>query len=479
MNPEVIVRLAPLLCVGGAAVAVMVQASIRRSPLASFGLTLFGLLAAFATVPTMLWYGPGLASTLVSADGLGLVATGATLISSAFISLFAHLWLNQHADVDHEEFHLLLLLATLGACTLAVSNHFMTMFLGIESMSIAMYGLVGYKHDRPTSIEAAMKYLVLSGVASGFLVFGMSMVYFDTGLLDFASLSLKAPESAPMLLPGIALILAGLSFKLALVPFHSWTPDVYQGAPPPTTALLATVSKIGAVVTLIRLISPIADRGLPGVNQALVVVAVVSMVGGTLLGARQTRLSRMLGYSSTAHMGYLLLAIVAGGAGVETATVYTLAYASTALVTFGTLACIAGSTDVDNLADLRGLGMNRPLLGAMLLLSIASLAGLPFTIGFVAKLGVLSTLVAGGHPVAAWALVASSLIGAAFYLRAMFPIFQQETSDRFARSGGLGLVALAALTIAIGFAGLYPAPLIALVHGAIADDFATPLALLP
>jgi NADH-quinone oxidoreductase subunit N len=270
-----------------------------------------------------------------------------------------------------------------------------------------------------------VKYLVLAGVSSAFLVFGMALVYARLGALDFASLQANAdaPQSFVVVV-GLALILVGVGFKLSLVPFHMWTPDVFQGAPAPVTGFLATVSKGAVLAVLLRYFQTGGGYRLDSVTSAMTLIAIASILAGNLLALLQRDLKRILAYSSIAHFGYLLIAFLAGGAfAVESVNFYLAAYVATTLAAFGVIAVVASDArrgrdlDEGDLEIYRGLLWRRPALAGLLALSLISLAGLPVSIGFVAKFYVL----AAGVEARSWTLVAALVVGSAiglfYYLR--------------------------------------------------------------
>jgi NADH-quinone oxidoreductase subunit N len=384
-------------------------------------------------------------------------------------------YLEQVAD-QRDEYYVLLLLAALGSVVLASAAHFVSFFLGLELLSVSLYALIAYPRTREQSIEAGIKYLVLAATSAAFLLFGMALVYAELGTLAFAGLTATAISTPdPLLvLTGIGLIIVGFSFKLALVPFHLWTPDVYQGAPAPVTAFVATVSKGAMFALLVRYFSVVDLRGHHVLVIVFTLLAIASMVVGNLLALLQSNVKRLLAYSSIAHLGYLLVAFLAGGVLATTAvTFYLVAYFVTTLGAFGVVTVLStGEREAESLDDYRGLVVRRPWLATLFTAMLLSLAGIPLTAGFVGKFYL--TVAAGSA--ALWPLLVvmmvASGVGLFYYLRvivAMFTAPSKEATDRAgaARVPLVAGVTLAALTILLVWFGLYPGPLIALIRLAV------------
>jgi NADH-quinone oxidoreductase subunit N len=322
-------------------------------------------------------------------------------------------------------------------------------------------------------------------MASGFLLFGIALLYAATGTLLLSSVAsatgvLLSTGDAPEALwaaAGVLLLVAGFGFKLALVPFHMWSPDVYQGAPAPVTALIATGSKGAVIAVLLRILSS-APAGGPALATLLATLAVATMFGGNLLALLQTDIKRLLAYSSVAHIGYVFVALAAGGArGGEAVVFYVITYVVTTLGTFGVVALLSSDahSDIDDLADFRGLGRRRPALAAILAVMLLSLAGVPPTGGFLAKFAVLSAAVGAGRSGLALAMVAASGIGIFYYLRVLVVMYMEPAPKgapvqltegslppaiaRTAATSLLGAtVALTALVIVVLAIGVYPDP---------------------
>lgn len=457
MPPTNLSALVPLLLVMLTPVAALLAIAARRHHEATAGITVAGLALALASVPPAMGTGPGQVTPLLRIDDYALLFTGLVVAAGIVVAMLAHGYWRRRPE-QAEEFYVLLGLATAGAAVLAAADHFAALFLGVELLSVSLFGLCAYPVRRTTALEAGLKYLILSGVASGLLLFGIALVYADSGQLGFATIG----RAGPIMGLGLALILAGLAFKLSWVPFHLWTPDVYQGAPSPATAFLATVSKGAVLVVLVRWLIESGLYDAPAVVVPLAVLAVLSMLAGNLLALLQEDLKRILAYSSVAHLGYILVAVLAGrGLGAEALAFYLVAYFVTTLGAFAIVALLSEAPDDErhHLDRYRGLLWQQPGLAFCLMLMLLSLAGLPVTAGFVGKF----YLFAAGVDAGAWILVAALLLGSAiglFYYLRVVAVMVLPQGDR-AAGGRLpltSLIVLAALTALLVWLGVYPTP---------------------
>ncbi len=364
-----------------------------------------------------------------------------------------------------EEWYLLLMIAATGGMVLVSSQHLVALFIGLELMSVPLYGLVAFSLKNKRSLEAGIKYLVLSGAASAFLAFGMALVYADTGSLLMADWAIKASVESPLVVLGCALILIGLGFKLSWVPFHTWTPDVYQGAPMPVTAFLATASKVAVVAALVKLFEMLPIWKQHEFSMLLSIIAGASILLGNLLAIGQESLKRLLAYSSIAHFGYLMIALIAvPERGSEAVWIYLATYVITSLGAFAVLSSLT-TIHCDDKADafdaLRGLNKRSPFLAVVLALNLVSMAGIPLTAGFIGKFAVF----AAGVNMAQWALLVIAVVGSAigvyYYLRAVSVLFQSnvESTERVAVAPLNGAL-IAVLAIATVLIGVWPDVLI-------------------
>ena len=469
-----LVSILPLLLLAGTPVALMLIITIHRSHRAALAWTLIGLAASFASLWAASGVAPQQVTPLLVVDQYALVYFGMIIAATAAVAGLAYGYLEQHA-VEKEEFYILLLTAALGAAVLAASSHFVSFFLGLEILSISLYALNAYIYPRKTALEAGIKYLVLAAASAAFLLFGMALIYAAVGTMEFSRMASLMMETAgpnrTLLLPGLAMIITGMAFKLALVPFHMWTPDVYQGAPPPVAAFIATVSKGGMFALLLRYFYRLELHNYGPVVVVFTIIAIASMLGGNLLALLQFNVKRILAYSSIAHMGYVLVAFIASGVlAVEAVTFYLVAYFVTIMGAFGVVTVLSnGSEDAESLEAYRGLFWRRPALAGMMTAMLLSLTGIPVTAGFIGKFYV----VAAGASSSTWALiiilVVSSVIGAFYYLRVIFALYA-STSDKPAEvvpRMAFGSSVLVILTLLLIWLGVYPAPLLHVIRAAL------------
>ncbi len=339
-------------------------------------------------------------------------------------------------DLLKGEFFVLALFGVLGMMIMVSARSLLTVYLGLETLSLSLYAMVAFSRDDRNATEAAMKYFVLGAIASGMLLYGMSMLYGATGSLDIGVIS-EAVAATPadrslVLVFGLAFIIVGLAFKLGAVPFHMWVPDVYQGAPTPVTLYVGSAPKIAAFAMFMRLLVD----GLEGLHadwqQMLIILSVLSMAIGNIVAIAQTNIKRMLAYSTIAHVGFILLGILAGTAeGYAAAMFYTLVYALTAACAFGMVILLSrAGFEADQLEDFKGLGRRSPWFAFVMLLAMFSMAGVPPTVGFYAKLSVLRAVIDVDLTWLAAVAVAFSVIGAFYYLRVVKLTYFDELLDR-------------------------------------------------
>lgn len=451
--------LLPLLLIAASAVAVMLGIAFKRSSELAAGLTLAGLTAAFVSIRATT---PGQVTPLLLVDQYALFYIGLIVASAAAVAVLAYQYFADR-EGQREELYLLLLLATLGCAVLVVSSHFASFLLGLEVLSVSLYGMVAYSTDRKASLEAGMKYLILASASAAFLLFGMALIYADTGTMEFSRLRFG---SGFTLLAGIALTVTGIGFKLGVVPFHLWTPDVYQGAPPPVTAFVATASKSAMVALLLRYVYLSGALQYRTVFLVFAIIAILSMCAGNFLALRQTNVKRILAYSSIAHFGYILVAFLAGSSmAIEAVAFYLVAYTVTLLAAFGVVTALSNSShDAEDLEDYRGLFWRRPAIAGVFSIALLSLAGIPATMGFVGKFYVL----AAGANAQSWPLVlilvATSVAGLFYYLRIVAALFADPADQTTPLVSRTAIVFLAVLAILVIWLGVYPTPLLNLIH---------------
>lgn len=364
-------------------------------------------------------------------DGLGAVFTGLIICSVLVVGLFSFIYFEEREE-NPKEYYILLFLGTLGAAVLTISRHFISLFIGLELLSVSLYALIAYLRNRNNAIEAGMKYLVLAALSSAFLLLGMAFVYMETGSMEFTAIAQKisGSGSSVLFIMGIGIMVVAIGFKLALVPFHLWAADVYQGAPSPVTAFIATVSKIGVFAVLLRFAQALHLQQYPVAITIFSVIAIASMIMGNLLALQQQNIKRLLAYSSIAHFGYLIVAFLPGNAaGTEAAIFYLMAYSITLLSALGVVTLLSTrQKDAEDLAIYRGLFWRKPVMAAVLTIALFSLAGIPLTAGFFAKFFVLTTGVQQQLWLPLIVLVLTSVIGLYYYLRIISTLFTASLS---------------------------------------------------
>ncbi len=340
------------------------------------------------------------------------------------------------------EFYVLTLFALLGQMVMISGQNFLIIYLGIELMALSLYALVALRRDHPPATEAAMKYFILGALASGFLLYGMSMLYGATGSLDLAEIAKAAASgnvNKTVLVFGVVFLVSGMAFKIGVVPFHMWVPDVYHGAPTPVALLVGGAPKLAAFAIFVRLLveglSPLALDW----QQMLMVLSVLSMALGNITALAQTNIKRMLAYSTIAQMGFMLLGLLSGVANGDislaadaygTAMFYTITYVLTVTAAFGVILLFSrAGFEAESLEDFKGLNQRNPWIAFVMMLAMLSLAGIPPLVGFYAKLSVLQAVLAVGHVWLAIAAVLFSLVGAFFYLRVVKLMYFDEPAD--------------------------------------------------
>lgn len=475
-----LIALLPLLVTSLTAVVVMLAIAAKRNHTVTFILSVVGLNLALLSLIPALEVAPLEVTPLLLIDKFACYYMALVLAASLACITLIHAYLGGESGKGYpgnrEELYLLVLLSAAGGLVLVSAQHLASLFIGLELLSVPTYGMIAYAFFNKRSLEAGIKYMVLSAAGSAFLLFGMALLYAESGNLAFADIGVSlARESSQLVQIGIGMMLIGLAFKLSLVPFHLWTPDVYEGAPAPVAAFLATASKVAVFAVLLRLyqMSPAMSGG--WLNELLTLIAIASILFGNLLALLQNNLKRLLGYSSIAHFGYLLVALIASkGLAVEAVGVYLATYVLTSLGAFGVITLMStpySGRDADALYEYRGLFWRRPYLTAVLTVMMLSLAGIPLTAGFIGKFYVI----AAGVEAQLWwllgAMVLGSAIGVFYYLRVMVTLFMREPNlhrhdapfDWGQRAGGIMLLVVALLAF---FLGVYPQPLLELVQQA-------------
>ena len=385
--------------------------------------------------------------------------------------------------LDKGEYYLLMLFATLGIMVMISAYSFLTLYLGLELMSLSLYGMVAIDRDSARATEAAMKYFVLGALASGLLLYGMSMIYGATGTLELGGVAQALQAGAAnkgVMLFGLVFLVAGIAFKLGVVPFHMWIPDVYHGAPTAVTLFISTAPKLAAFAMALRLLVSGMFELVGQWQLMLMIMAVLSIGLGNLAAIAQTNLKRMLAYSAISHMGFMLLALMSGVVGrlvdpmalanaYSSAMYYTVAYVLMSSGAFGVILLLSrAGHEAEELADLKGLNRRSPWFAAIMAILMFSMAGIPFFVGFFAKFSVLLAALAAQHLYVVIFAVLFSLIGAFYYLRVVKLMYFDAPIDHQPIEAGLDMkVLLSANGLAVALFGIFPDGLMSLCLAAL------------
>ena len=461
--------LLPFIIITSTVLLVMLTVAFYKSHLFSAFLTLAGIALSFYSLRTVYGFAPRQVTDLLIIDRYSLFYIGLVLAASFAVVLLSYGYLRKQKG-NREEFYVLLLTAVLGSMVVIASSHFASLFLGLEILSVSLYALIAYVRTNERGTEAGIKYLVLAAVSSSFLLLGIAFIYAQIGTLSFSGVARAGPDTRNLFfLVGTILLIVGISFKLALVPFHMWTPDVYEGAPAPVTAFIATVSK-GALFAFLFRYFAFTGAGSHGTLFIVFsLIAVASMLFGNVLALMQDNIKRILAYSSIAHLGYLLVAFLAGKTYAFAAvTFYLTAYFITTLGAFGIVSVLSGEErEADELRDYLGMAWKRPLLSAVFTSMLLSLAGIPLTAGFIAKFYVMGAGVASELWALVIVLVATSAIGLFYYLRVIITLYKRPAegvpamTEKTTVAGGIVLAALVALLL---WMGIYPSVFIDVIN---------------
>jgi NADH-quinone oxidoreductase subunit N len=437
MSPADLLLLSPYLVIGLGAIAVLLIGvlPVPGRQQWAYGVTLLLLVVSFA-LSLGLWGHSG--SAMDGGLRIDALTLGFNALSSA--GAFAAMLLARDSaairDEISEAFCALVLFTLLGMYILAAATDLLAAFLGLELIAVPLFGMIAWQPGRRGAIEGGLKYAVLSGVAAAFWLYGLALIYGGAGTLDLGPLNqgVSGPRGLPLLtLAGFFLLLVGIGFELALVPFHMWVADVYEGAPLPVTALLGTVVKVAPLIFLVRLVSEVPPSVLENLAQILAMLGLLGMVVGNLLALRQEKVMRLLGYSTVAHFGYVLASLsCASEAGYRAAIYYGLAYSLMNMTVFAVLTALSGETGEGRISDYRGIVGRHPWLAMAMAVGVLSLAGLPPTVGFFAKLFVLTALIQDGNLTLAIVLVLATATSFFYYLRLLLAFFQAEEGQESA-----------------------------------------------
>lgn len=458
------VSLTPFLIIAMAPIIIMIVISVFRDYEVVFGFSVLSFIAAIASIFYILPVIPHSIAPLFIIDKFSLFFLEIIFFSGLLVTFLSYDYIKQLPGI-REEYYIIFFTSTLGAALLAVANHFILFFIGIETLTLSLYILIAYEKSKDRSIEAGIKYLILASVSSAFLLFGMGLIYLAFGTMEFTgiiSAISHLSQLPPLFIYGFGMMLVGIGFKLALVPFHMWTPDVYQGAPAPVSSYIATVSKGAVMAVFIRFFFNI--KGFE--NQSLFIVisgiAILSMFAGNLLAIRQTNVKRLLAYSSIANMGYLIIILLTGtDKGIQSAIFYLITYFITTIGAFGVISLLSTrDMEAEKIEDYKGLFWKKPWIAIVFTLCMLSLAGIPITAGFIAKFYLIYEGMKAGLFILIFSMIINSVIGLYYYLRVITTMFSAAGDNKLPSVSFLGKLTLTIITIGILVLGLYPGWLI-------------------
>ncbi len=455
----------PLLIIACGALLVLLSGPFALSRHGMFVATVVSLAVAYAVIvaPGPLPPVMGLSLSPFARFFIVLFA-----ITAALSLLLSHDY-NYREGLSGEEYPSIVLFALFGMAVLVSAVNLLTLFLGLESLSFAFYILVSYDRERALSSEAGLKYLLLGSIAAAFIAFGIALLYAGCGTLEIAPTvsAAFAPEGTAnsLLMAGWGFLLVGLAFKVSLVPLHLWTPDVYQGGPTPVVAFLATASKGASFAAFLILLK--SGAALHFLQTPLRYLCLLSMLVGNLAALRQANLKRMLAYSAVAQMGYVTLALLTGSSdGFAAVILYVIAYTAMNLAAFGAITSLSSPTlRMEEVADYRGIGYQRPFQGAILALAMLALAGIPPTAGFVGKFFIFLAAIRGNEiPLAIFGILTAA-VSVYFYLRVVVNLYMRpiDTAPAAHRATPPESVALAVAALAILVIGVWPQPLLEMI----------------
>ena len=416
-------------------------------------LTILFLVGAIAAEIARFDHRTSIISGALEVDDLALIID--LLCASSAIAATLLSWRSRaSADAGHGEYHALLLFSVMGMAILVSAQELITLFIGIELLSIPLYVLCASEHRREGSLESGLKYLVIGSVGSATLVYGLAMVYGATGSTTFAGIAAAVSQGTlsggvlgdPLLFAGLGLVIVGFAFKASVAPFHQWTPDVYEGAPTPITAFMATATKAAALGVFLRFFDVAAISAQETWAPLLAAVGAITMIVGNVGALGQSSLKRMLGYSGVGQAGYMLAGVIVGTQlGVKATVLYLVAYTLMNLAAFAAIVGLERETGSDELSGLAGLGARRPALAWPLTIAMLSLAGIPGTVGFIGKFQLIHALVDGSYTWLAIVLVIGSMISLGYYLRVVAAMWMSPSPAEAAAypSPGINLAPIA------------------------------------
>jgi NADH-quinone oxidoreductase subunit N len=392
-------------------------------------------------------------------DGVADVLKVSMLLMTVVVFVFARDYLLVRG-IERGEYYVMGMISLLGMMVLASAYDMVSLFMGLEIMSLALYAMIAMHKNSSTAVEAAIKYFVLGAMATGLLLYGMSLIYGVVGSLRLDQIyqAVSIAEPTLVLSMGLVFVIVGLAFKFGIAPFHMWVPDVYHGSPTGITIFLAAAPKIAAFALMFRLLIEGLESTIVEWQSLLIILAVVSLLVGNIIAIAQTNLKRMLAYSAISHMGFVLMGFIAGNIdGYAAAMFYVVVYGLMSIGAFGVMLALSRhGFEADNIADLAGLGRRNPLMALIMLVLLLSMAGVPPLVGFYAKLVILTQLVEVGMVSLAVFAVVMSIIGAFYYLRVIKAMYFDEPAADMMDAGfatvslRYGLMMVGALVLVLG-----------------------------
>ncbi len=465
--PEIVLALS--------AMAILIFGVLWKANNPAFTCSMLGLGALVLTAALVVTAPLGTAyAGLFSVDHFAVYAKLLILAGSA-LSLILSIDYNVKTGIDRFEFPVLILLCTTGMMTMVSATNMMSLYIGLELQSLSIYVMAAFNRDDLRSSEAGLKYFVLGALASGLLLYGISLAYGFSGTMDFGQLAQAFGNGVPAagLVVGVVFIVAGLAFKISAVPFHMWTPDVYQGAPTAVTAFLSTAPKVAAIVLLLRVLEVPFGHMTPQWTQLIVLISIASMLLGSLAAIGQTSIKRLMAYSSIGHMGYALIGLAVGTqAGIQGVLIYMVTYV---FMSAGVFACIIAmrrrGRPLEQISDLGGLARTDPMLALAFAIFMFSMAGIPPFSGFFGKLYVFYAAVQAGYWTLAVIGVLTSVLGAYYYLRVIKVMYFDDAQPAFdLRAPSLSFVAAVGAVVTTLFF-VFPAPIVGAAQAAAAVLF--------
>ncbi|AKC60633.1 NADH-quinone oxidoreductase subunit NuoN [Blochmannia endosymbiont of Camponotus (Colobopsis) obliquus] len=473
-----IIALLPVLIIGVTVVCIMLCISFFRNHFIISSVTFFSLKLSLLSLYFTKKYGAQIVTDLVVVDNFSIFFSVLILFASLASSVLAYTWLDSYLG-NREEFYLLILISVMGGILLVCTNHLVMIFLSIELLAVPLYGLIGYNYAIYSSLSASVKYIILSTISSSFLLFGIALIYAycsTLSIIDINNNSASNVISQELFLIGLGFMIASFGFKLSLFPFHSWTADVYAGSSIPVNLFLSTVNKIAVFAMMLR-IFPVMSSVCSStkISFILVIIACFSMLFGNLIAIRQNNIKRILGYSSIAHFGYILIGLLSkqnNELSLETVGISLVSYLLSSLGIFGILSLISTFSKNRERSELflyRGLFWDHPFLSVVFTVMILSLAGIPITLGFISKFYVI---ILGVHSELWWfigSVLLSSVIGLVYYLRIIRTLYSFSSKRILCNipwNWGitpLGMIILISFVLIL-FLGIYPQPLINLTQ---------------